>query len=334
MKRAFSLVVASAWASAMTFGCQPAAPPKTTTSAAEAPAPEIKVTMPELAKASAAAADPRKAIADKGSVEALVAWMPNESNAVMLCGKKSAQPVDKMLAPMRGAVPTELYALVSGLGVLPTSLRNAAGDDGDGPIVVRLEDAATGKKSAILYAAKGTKGITGRKVSGLRTKDNMVLGMETWSQIAIDDSHVALVPREKVEDFVKPVVARKTGEPLALTGQKPAMTPTLLAAAWVVPTSSPTDAFTAADASLRLDEAASGELTLHVAMNAAAGERDKMNKAVRDALAKAEGPNAADYRRARVQTLEDELTFDVTFAAPPAPPPAAPAKLNAKTAKN
>ena len=296
-------------------------PPKTTTTGGQVDtAPEIKITMPELAKPSAAAADPRRDIADKSSVAALVAYMPNDSNAVMLCAKKTTAPMDKLLEPLREALPAELFALASQIHTLPSSLRSVAEDGAeDGLVLVRTEGTGLdAKKSGVFFAPKGTKQLakTGKKVSGLGTKDNTIMNMESWTEVALDDAHVAMVPRDRVEAFAVAVSARKTGQPLALKGTEPQLSPALVAEAWVAPTAAGSmEGYGIAFADLRLEETTGGDLAMHLVLTAALGVQEKAAKAVRDAIKKAEGVAAADYKKARVATGDNNtLTVDMTFA--------------------
>ncbi len=306
--------------SSILAACAATPAPKTTTTSTQIDAPEMKITMPELAKASAAAADPRREIADKGSLAALMAWVPNDSNAVMVCAKKTTAPMDTLLTPLRDVLPAELFALASGVHTLPSSFRGIAGDGAeDGLVVVRTEGTdAQAKKSGVFFVPKGTKQLTktGKKISGLATKDNTIMNMESWTEVALDDTHVAMVPRDRVEPFALAVTGRKTGQPLALKGTEPQLTPALVAEAWVVPTAAGTlDGYGVAFADLRLDEIGGGDLAMHLVLTSALGDQDKMAKAIRDAIKKAEGPAAADYKKARVTTGDNNtLTLDMTFA--------------------
>lgn len=307
--------------SSLLVACGGALPPKTTTTAGQIDtAPEIKVTMPELAKPSATSIDPRREIADKASLAALVAYMPNDANALMVCQKKTVAPMDKLLEPLREALPAELYSLASQVHTLPSSFRGVAGDGADdGLVLVRTEGTdALAKKSGVFFVPKGTKALvkTGKKVSGLATKDNTIMNMESWTEIALDDAHVAMVPRDRVEAFTLAVAGRKTGQPLALRGTEPQLTPAVVAEAWVAPTAAGTmEGYGVAFANLRLEETGGGDLSMHVVLTASLGDQEKVAKGLREAIKKAEGPTAADYRKARVATGDNNtVTLDMTFA--------------------
>jgi hypothetical protein len=314
-------IAALSLSTSLLMACGGTMPPKTTTTAGQLDtAPEIKVTMPELARPSAASADPRRAIADKGSFEALVAWMPNDANAVMVCAKKTTAPMDRLLQPLQEVLPSELLSLATGVHTLPSSFRGVAGDGADdGLVLVRTEGTdAQSKKTGVFFAPKGTKSLvkTGRKVSGLATKDNTIMNMESWTEVALDDAHVAMVPRDRVEGFALAVSGRKTGQPVALKGTEPQLTPTLVAEAWVVPTAAGSmEGFGVAFADLRLDETTAGDLAMHVVLTAALGDQEKLAKALKAAVQKADGVAAADYRKARVATGDNNtVTLDVAFA--------------------
>ena len=317
-------IAALTLSSSLLMACGGTVPPKTTTTAGQVDtAPEMKITMPELAKPSATSVDPRRAIAaDKGngSFEALVAWMPNDANAVMVCAKKTSAPMDKLLLPLQEVLPSELFSLATGVHTLPASFRGVAGDGAeDGLVLIRAEGTdAQSKKSGVFFAPKGTKSLvkTGRKVSGLATKDNTIMNMESWTEIALDDAHVAMVPRDRVEGFALAVSGRKTGQPVALKGTEPQLTPALVAQAWVVPTAAGSmEGFGVAFADLRLEETTAGDLAMHVVLTAALGDQEKVAKALRGAVQKADGVATADYRKARVAAGENNtVTLDVTFA--------------------
>lgn len=300
--------------------CRPAAPPRTTTTAGHIEAPDFRVTMPELARPSEKAADPRRDVADKASLAALMAWMPNDANAVMVCAKPTTAPMDKLLWPLRDVLPAELFALVTGVHTLPAAMRSVAGDGlADGLVLVRAEGTGPdATKSGVLFVPKGTKhlakGPGTRRVSGLAAKDNAVLSMESWTELALDDTHAALVPRARVDAFATAVTGRKTGQPAALKGAEPQLGASLVAEAWVAPTGAGTmDGFGVAFADLRLEETPSGDLAMHLVLTAALGDQDKLAKALQDAVRKAEG---GDYRHARVVSGENNtVTLDVPFGA-------------------
>src|SRR5262249_35771738 len=160
----------------------------------------------------------------------------------------------------------------------------ASGADG-GVIVVRADEPGPlPQETAIVYVPKGTKGLGDKKVFGLATKDNEVLNMPTWTTIVLDDVHVALSPRPRVEAFANAVEGRATGPPAALKGAPLAVPASSIAPAWVIPSAQ------AAYATLRLEATPTGDLALHVALLAIEGEGDDLAKTFREALRKADGP--------------------------------------------
>jgi hypothetical protein len=308
MKRALLLCLVVGGAACRTA---PVARP-TIASAARIEAPAILVTDLELTKPLRTAPDPRRAFADKASVEALMAWVPNDTKALLVrSGKASSAPVDRMLEPLHGILPRELLGLLFQARELPGAVR-AVAPGAEGPIVLRAsEEGPLGSKTAIVHLPKGTKELGDRKVFGLAAKDNDVLSMPLWTMVVLDESHVALTPRAHVDSLAKAVVDGATGHPAALLGKQPSISPSLVAQAWTVAAVEAPIAY----ATVRIEESAGGETAMRVSLLAAEGEGDKLAKRVRGALRKADGPAAGDFRRAKTEVKGDEVALDVTFGA-------------------
>lgn len=245
-------------------------------------------------------------------LDALVRWLPNGSDAVLVLSKKGSQvPLEPLLDPIASLLPSELTGLFLDARSLRDVLSAAAGPP-NGPVLIRCEGKGMEGSTVFARIDGGTEALSARakpNALGLRVS---ATGSDDVSLVVLSSYEVALAKQSGVDALSNAVASSNRGHPVALGGQSLVESPALLAEAWVLTRHAETDARGIVSVHVRVDEVGRG-VGLSLRIRSLAGQTDKLRDLFKRTTATAKGPLAPSYKKARMKIDGGELVVDVSI---------------------